>query len=289
MKPGVSLVILLIGLGCVRVARGWPDYRAIQQQRAAAERATNARAWVECVRAYEQAHVLLRDDGSDLVWAAGCAAESGDALGAVKLLRRAAQAGQRNVAVQEDSSFSALPAAELVHLKSTFLANEAAYAARVNQRLRQLFDEDQHERLQPPADWNEVLAHDAVRFQEVKAQLDGGLRAPEDFFFAAAVLNHSEEIADNQLAHELAVRAATLAPSSLLARALAGAADDRLQMRAGLPQKYGTQFVRDGDGGWSLYPVDERVSDEQRAKWALPPLSEARARVAELNAAPASP
>jgi hypothetical protein len=55
-------------------------------------------------------------------------------------------------------------------------------------------------------------------------------------------------------------------------------------MNLGKPQLYGTQFQRvNGTGPWILWDVDPAVTDEERAKWDVPPLARAKARVVALN------
>ena len=49
------------------------------------------------------------------------------------------------------------------------------------------------------------------------------------------------------------------------------------------PQKYGTQFQKQGDV-WVLWEVDPATTDEERAKWDVPPLAEAKARAVQMNA-----
>jgi hypothetical protein len=54
-------------------------------------------------------------------------------------------------------------------------------------------------------------------------------------------------------------------------------------MTLGKPQRYGTQFKRDPGGPWYLYPVDPAVTDEERARWNVPPLAELKKRAEALN------
>lgn len=50
---------------------------------------------------------------------------------------------------------------------------------------------------------------------------------------------------------------------------------DRVRMRRGEPQVYGTQFVRIGDGPLESHPIeDEATVDERRATLGLEPLAE---------------
>jgi hypothetical protein len=56
-------------------------------------------------------------------------------------------------------------------------------------------------------------------------------------------------------------------------------------MTGGLPQKYGTQY-RFANGRWILYEVDPAISDEERARWDVPPLAEALRRADEMTCDP---
>lgn len=58
-------------------------------------------------------------------------------------------------------------------------------------------------------------------------------------------------------------------------------------MRQNKPQQDGTQFV-ERNGVWALYPVDDSVTDADRAEWNVPPLAEARRRAEAMNARPSA-
>lgn len=81
----------------------------------------------------------------------------------------------------------------------------------------------------------------------------------------------------------LAVKAVELDPQNGRAKWLAAASKDRSLMWQGKPQLYGTQFKR-VDNRWVLWEVDPTVTDEERAKWNVPPLAEQKKKEAELNA-----
>ena len=66
-------------------------------------------------------------------------------------------------------------------------------------------------------------------------------------------------------------------------RALAAASKDRSLMWQGKPQLYGTQFKK-VDGRWILWEVDPSITDEERAKWNVPPLAEQKKKLETLNA-----
>jgi len=51
--------------------------------------------------------------------------------------------------------------------------------------------------------------------------------------------------------------------------------EDRVLMREGKKQRYGSQLEADGKGGWRFYPIEnERSVDERRKSVGLPPLAD---------------
>ncbi|MEW6429867.1 MAG: hypothetical protein AB1730_00040 [Myxococcota bacterium] len=161
---------------------------------------------------------------------------------------------------------------------------KADWLARLNPELLKLFMEDQADRDgAPPPD---VMARDAARRRAVEAILAAkGVRVADDYFHAAMVFQHGDSEADYARANALAKQAVALSKNHARARWLVAASEDRLLMMQHKPQKYGTQYVREGDK-WVLYEVDPKVTDAQRAEWAVPTLDEAKARLAEMNARP---
>jgi hypothetical protein len=105
----------------------------------------------------------------------------------------------------------------------------------------------------------------------------------DDYYHAAMILQHGRTAEDFDLAHQLSLKASELEPTDRAARWLAAATKDRYLMTLGKPQLYGTQFKRDPGGPWYLYPVDPSITDEERAKWNVPPLAEAKKRAEALN------
>lgn len=154
-----------------------------------------------------------------------------------------------------------------------------------NAELRAIYAEDQADRTPSTAiargeDAGTILERDARRRKRVTEILDGGgATSSTDFFHAAMVFQHGDTPADIVRAYALALRAAEIVPTHPKARWLAAASKDRELMYLGKPQLYGTQF-RVEDGHWVLYQVDSSVTDEERAKWGVPALAEARKQVA---------
>ena len=51
--------------------------------------------------------------------------------------------------------------------------------------------------------------------------------------------------------------------------------EDRVLMRQGKRQRYGSQLQENGNGGWKFYPIEDEVNvDERRKSVGLPPISE---------------
>jgi hypothetical protein len=80
------------------------------------------------------------------------------------------------------------------------------------------------------------------------------------------------------------VRACRPVPTRLGVVQQAQRALDRYLWRVGEPQIYGTQLHRDDAGAWTIESIDEEaVSDEERARWDVPPLAEAKQRAIQAN------
>jgi hypothetical protein len=97
----------------------------------------------------------------------------------------------------------------------------------------------------------------------------GGLKTAADFFYASLVLLHGASRAEYATAGYYARTAAQRGEPR--AWSVVAAATDRGLIADGLPQRYGTQFLRVGDR-WTVDPVDPQVSDAERAFYAVPPL-----------------
>ena len=159
-----------------------------------------------------------------------------------------------------------------------------ALATSDNAKLQELFEADQLDRTQDA----ESVALPARDFQRRKAAMDiikaGGLATSSDYFHAAMVFQHGGTVADLDLAHSLAVIATRLENPKPDAKWLTAASWDRLLMRKGKPQWYGTQFVRNDAGHWELYRIDaDAVTDAERVALGARTLEGARAMAKELD------
>lgn len=147
----------------------------------------------------------------------------------------------------------------------------------VNEELRALLAADQQDRdggnLSPDA-----RERDRIRLRRVKELLKAGAAEDaEDLFCAAMILQHGSALEDYWQAHEVA-KASTdggCAP----ARWLAAAAYDRWLMHQGERQHFGTQYFAMAGGPLRLWEVDPTTTDDERARWDVPPLRDALERV----------
>jgi tetratricopeptide (TPR) repeat protein len=194
--------------------------------------------------------------------AACCHALAGNVERAFELLDLSLERGWRDVShLEADTDLAKLRADErwkTILQKAT--AARAAYAKTMNEELE-------------------------ARLKRVKEIVEADeVKTADDFYHAAMVLQHGRDPEDYKLAHELSLKAAELDPEHSSARWLAAAAKDRYLQNIGKPQIYGTQF-RKVDGTWTLDPIDETaVTDEERAKWGVPPLAKAKERAEAMNA-----
>ena len=135
-------------------------------------------------------------------------------------------------------------------------------------------------------DWDVVSTRDAARRTEVLQLLNAGdIRSADDFYNAALIFQHGDSIQDTQLALALATTSARMNPSNQQAQVLMAQAWDRILVRSGKPQWYGTQFQRSKTTGkWELFPTDPTaVTEAQRTALGLPTLAETLAHIAQLN------
>ena len=159
-------------------------------------------------------------------------------------------------------------------------------SSEISEELARLFSEDQSDRMPAPhqeINWDMVAPRDAARLARVKELYQSqALRTGQDFFFAAMILQHAHDPDDYLLAHEFCVIAASQGVEG--AKWLAAASEDRFLMNIGRPQRFGTQYRKDGaDGKWSLYDVSTELTDGVRGAFDVPPLFKAKAGAERMN------
>jgi hypothetical protein len=158
-------------------------------------------------------------------------------------------------------------------------ARAALAAAKPNPEMQKIVDDDQAVRKQ---NWNNLTpdelkastAKDHERNRQTREIVKAGeLHTASDFANASLVMQHSQNFAGFQLAHELAVCSMLLGDRGL-GRWLVTATYDRMLGSVGHDQRFGTQF-----GPTGLMLVDETgICDAERQALGCPTLSEARHR-----------
>ena len=155
----------------------------------------------------------------------------------------------------------------------------------MNNELISLYESDKQERIDQPrvntTEYKAMRARDMERRERVmEIVAENGLHTAEDYYHAAHMMNHGDTPEDAENAHRLALRSSELGYRP--ARWLAAASYDRWQMYQGKPQKYGTNYVYDGQKD-RLWNVDPDTTDEERAEWDIPLLAEQLRKAQEAN------
>ena len=159
--------------------------------------------------------------------------------------------------------------------------------AKTSERLRILFDEDQRFASEP-ADWTDPerllnqLGQDFIKQRENEARAhrvevlqllqQGKITLAPDLYHAAMIYQHGTCPDHYKLANELAERSMDL--GYVPARWLYAASRDRYLLAVGQPQQFGTQLHWNKVSGWYMPALDFRTTDEDRAKYDVPPIAE---------------
>jgi hypothetical protein len=158
----------------------------------------------------------------------------------------------------------------------------------MNAELLSLYEADRREHASAPKvhtpEYKALRARDLARRTRVmemvaQAAADRSQTA-EDYYHAAWIMNHGETPEDARNAHLLASRSSEMGYRP--ARWLAAASYDRWQMYQGKPQKYGTNYIYDGQRD-RLWDVDPATTDEERAAWDVPALAEQHRKAGEAS------
>lgn len=149
----------------------------------------------------------------------------------------------------------------------------------VENSLEELYKGDIRDRRNISFDDNKQLKELAKRdsgrkLQVMKLFSENKLSTAKDFHHASLIMQHGETADDYKLAHQFAEKAVTLGDET--ARWLYAATYDRWLLSTGKPQRYGTQIIQRDDGEYAVAgDLDPNVTDAEREKWHVPPLSQA--------------
>lgn len=131
-------------------------------------------------------------------------------------------------------------------------------------------------------DWEKLSKRDKRRQEKILQILKNKklIISGEDYFMAGIIFQHGTTITDSKKAISLAKKGAEMGNDR--AKWLYAAATDRLLIRQGEKQKFGTQYQKKNKK-WQLNPVDKRTTDKERAKYNVVTLKEARAKAESWN------
>lgn len=175
----------------------------------------------------------------------------------------------------------------LLALAGAALATTSCRTASPSVRLERLFDDLQSDLSSQPltaAEGEVWMARQKERIAKVHALLDAGeVASAADHLHAAVILVETDSERDLERARDVAREAGEL--GELKGFRVVAEAVDRLAVKRGVPQKYGTQYVYEEVlGKWRLYPCDPLTTEEERAAMGVGSMSEILAREAQLNA-----
>ena len=148
-----------------------------------------------------------------------------------------------------------------------------------------LYEEDQADRRDMAflQDFGLMAKRDVARLKLAEAIVAKRKQfSDEEYYLLAMLYQHGPTISHSRLAVRYARHACEMRYEK--AKWLYAAAMDRLLSKQGKPQLYGTQFIKKNTKSkWKLHLVDPTITDEERAKWNVPPIAEAKARVKRMN------
>lgn len=151
----------------------------------------------------------------------------------------------------------------------------------MNQILKKLYEEDQKDRDEKIIDWNnpkeveEVGKRDKERRKIIKTLLfSSKVKDRSDYYHVAMIFQHGDSPSDYKNAHQLAKKAMEMGEEK--AKWLFAATLDRWLLSMEKSQKFGTQFKENEKGEWDFAgSVDKLITDNERKKYNVPPLSQA--------------
>ncbi|OGM95002.1 hypothetical protein A2524_02835 [Candidatus Wolfebacteria bacterium RIFOXYD12_FULL_48_21] len=157
----------------------------------------------------------------------------------------------------------------------------------MNKDLEKLFKEDQADRMAigSSGDFSVVEKKDVERKNTIKRMLkEGTVITGKDFYIAAMIFHHGQLLADYKTAIKLSEQ--SIKKGYQKAKWLHAAGTDRLLIKQGKKQKFGTQFFKkSAKSKWALAPIKKGMTDEERARFNVPPLAELKAQVERMNKA----
>jgi len=157
---------------------------------------------------------------------------------------------------------------------------------KMKNKIKKLFQEDIADRKKPNLDdcWPEVSMRDKERAREVRALIKNykGKLDVQTLYYMGFIFHHQGTKVSSAKARLLAGQGIELCKGKNTkickqVRWLYAGSTDRFLRLKGEPQKYGTQYHRKKKGGeYELYRIDPKTTDEERKKFNVPSLKEAK-------------
>lgn len=275
-------VELLLCLGLVATCRAQENSPSLREQ---ASSAYDAKNYKLCGKLYAE---LAGDNktGMPAYDAACCFALSGDKDQAFQYLTTSLSLIQANAVrrrivpfvekLQADNDLVSLRAdARWSPLLTSAQQSREKFFQSINKELYDMEEQDQADRSGEKFDREAVWPRDKQRIDRVMELVKAGaLKAEEDFYNAALILQHGKEPAEFALSHLLLQEGMRVNPGDTWLPWLSAASEDRFLWSIGRPQIWGTQSHKI-DGKWTLEPLDATaVNDERRKKMDVPTLAE---------------
>ena len=146
----------------------------------------------------------------------------------------------------------------------------------MNTEIKRIFDEDQEECLHQPADgtpaYQALKGRNKQRRAAIRSMIESNsVLSGEDYFYACIIFLHGDCPDDFFDAYRFGLKSIALNVEE--AKKYTASAYDRWLMYQGKPQKFGLQYVPDGKK-LRVWDVNPDTTDEERAKWNVPPLKE---------------
>lgn len=142
----------------------------------------------------------------------------------------------------------------------------------INLELEKMYLDDQEDRSHFEKDelsGEELVNKDSKRLKILKHMLQNNeidLNEVWNLHYSALILHHSEKRADNEMARDFAKNAVDKGSSK--SKWLFAATVDRLLIREGIKQKFGTQF-QIINGKKVYFPVDGSVSETEKTQFGI--------------------
>ena len=168
-----------------------------------------------------------------------------------------------------------------------FGAPDTTEGRSITTRVKELFDADQAARTSNEIESVVLFMEDQQwRIETMKYLEQGQIIAAESLCYAAIIFQHGDCPEHYMFANQLAKY--SMERGYKAAVWIYAASLDRYLINTGQPQKFGTQYHL-VDDQWELMEVDPETTDEERQRYGVPSLVEAKTRAKDMEVPDISP